>query len=228
MSRKLENLRNVVNVEPESREIVSPGFAAAVRDIKKNDKARDKANELRKAPKEGEEVLPKDLKINLEESLFTEWVEEDNLNENVETTNESIISDEGKSIKRSLLKGRRLKESKEEKHLTPEEATNHVIDEKGKITVLGHNGYLGCDFYFKDGSIVTYNFELGPITRTQEEFGKEKLLNHLKDLDKDGFTIIASDDIEDTKDLHINNTYKLESLNENKKKITEEIGRAHV
>lgn len=65
-----ENLRNVVDVEPKSREVVDPAFAQAVREIKHNDKMRDFVNRLRKAPKEGKETLPSDLKITLDESLF--------------------------------------------------------------------------------------------------------------------------------------------------------------
>ena len=71
MDKKLkENLRNVVDVEPKSREVVDPTFAQAVREIKHNDKMRDFVGRLRKAPKEGKETLPSDLRITLDESLF--------------------------------------------------------------------------------------------------------------------------------------------------------------
>lgn len=65
-----ENLGNVVEVEEKSREVVSPAFADGVREIKENDKKVKELQRVRKAPKEGEESLPKDLKLNLEESLF--------------------------------------------------------------------------------------------------------------------------------------------------------------
>lgn len=65
-----EDLDNVSAVEEKSREVVDPAFASAVRKIRSHDKARASARKLRKAPKEGEESLPKDLKMTLEESLF--------------------------------------------------------------------------------------------------------------------------------------------------------------
>lgn len=70
-----EELRNVVDIDEKSREIANPDFAAAVREIKKNNKARDEAGKVRKAPESGKEALPKDLgpiKVELEESLFNE------------------------------------------------------------------------------------------------------------------------------------------------------------
>lgn len=66
----LENLRNIVDVEEKSKEVVKPDFAAAVREIKDNDEKRDEANEKVEAPKEGEETLPKSMKLILDESLF--------------------------------------------------------------------------------------------------------------------------------------------------------------
>lgn len=65
-----ENLRNVSGVEEKSREVVSPAFASAVREIKTNDKFRDKASNILKTPKEGKEDLP--TKLTLDESLFRE------------------------------------------------------------------------------------------------------------------------------------------------------------
>ena len=64
-----ENLRNISDVEEKSREVVSPAFASAVREIKEDDKKRDEANKLLKTPEEGKEDLP--TKLTLEESLFT-------------------------------------------------------------------------------------------------------------------------------------------------------------
>lgn len=65
-----ENLRNVSDVEEKSREVVSPAFASAVREIKTNDKFRDRANKMLKTPKESKEDLP--TKLTLDESLFRE------------------------------------------------------------------------------------------------------------------------------------------------------------
>ena len=79
-NKMTEGLKNIVDVEEKSREVVDPGFAAAVRSIKENDKKRDKANILRKAPKQGEESLPKDTKITLDESLFIETINSTNSN----------------------------------------------------------------------------------------------------------------------------------------------------
>lgn len=71
-----EDLNNVTEVEDKSREVVDPAFADAVREIRSHDEERAEAKKVMKAPKEGEESLPKDLKMNLDESLFTEWVED--------------------------------------------------------------------------------------------------------------------------------------------------------
>lgn len=111
-----------------------------------------------------------------------------------------------------------LKESAKREYVNAEDATNHVVEEKGKITILGKDGMLGSDFYFENGNIVAYNFELGPVPRTPEEFSKEDLLKHLKKLERYGFKFIKSDNIKDTRRLHINNTYEVESLKGNKMK----------
>lgn len=68
-----ENLRNVSDVEEKSREVVSPAFASAVREIKTNDKFRDRANKRLNAPKESKEDLPNNLTFN--KSLFKEGKE---------------------------------------------------------------------------------------------------------------------------------------------------------
>ena len=78
-----EDLNNVTEVEDKAKEVMEPAFASAVREIRSHDKGRAELKKLRKAPKEGEESLPKDLKMNLDESLFTEWVEDENLNEHL-------------------------------------------------------------------------------------------------------------------------------------------------
>ena len=67
-----EDLDNVTEVEDKAKEVMDPTFASAVREIRSHDKGREELKKVRKAPKEGEEVLPKDLKLNLDESLFTE------------------------------------------------------------------------------------------------------------------------------------------------------------
>lgn len=72
-----EDLDNITEVEDKAKEVMDPTFASAVREIRSHDKQRAELKKLRKAPKEGKEVLPKDLKIKLEESLFTEWLDED-------------------------------------------------------------------------------------------------------------------------------------------------------
>ncbi len=65
-----EDIDNVSEVEAKSREVVDPAFASAVRSIRSHDKQRAEARKIRKAPKQGEESLPKDLKMTLDESLF--------------------------------------------------------------------------------------------------------------------------------------------------------------
>lgn len=72
-----ENLRNVSDVEEKSREVVSPAFASAVREIKTNDKLRDRASKILKTPKEGKEDLP--TKLTLDESLFREYTDSNTL-----------------------------------------------------------------------------------------------------------------------------------------------------
>lgn len=67
-----EDLNNVTEVEDKAKEVMDPTFASAVREIRSHDKGREELKKVRKAPKEGEEVLPKDLKLKLDESLFTE------------------------------------------------------------------------------------------------------------------------------------------------------------
>ena len=66
-----EDLDNVTEVEDKAKEVMDPTFASAVREIRSHDRGREELKRVRKAPKEGEEVLPKDLKLNLDESLFT-------------------------------------------------------------------------------------------------------------------------------------------------------------
>lgn len=80
-----ESLDNVSEIEEKSREAVQPDFAAAVKEIKANDEKRDEANILVKAPKEGEEVLPKDMKLVLDESLFLCEDESEKLEEEAKT-----------------------------------------------------------------------------------------------------------------------------------------------
>lgn len=65
-----EDLNNVTEVEDKAKEVMDPTFASAVREIRSHDKGRAELKKVRKAPKEGEESLPKDLKFTLEESLF--------------------------------------------------------------------------------------------------------------------------------------------------------------
>lgn len=63
-----EDLDNVTEVEDKAKEVMDPTFASAVREIRSHDKGREELKKLRKAPKEGEESLPKDLKLKLDES----------------------------------------------------------------------------------------------------------------------------------------------------------------
>lgn len=67
-----EDLNNVTEVEYKAKEVMEPAFASAVREIRSHDKQRAELKRVRKAPKEGEESLSSDIKLKLDESLFTE------------------------------------------------------------------------------------------------------------------------------------------------------------
>lgn len=67
-----ENLNNVVEVEEKSKEVVDPGFADGVREIKDNEEKVDELQKVRKAPEQGKETLSDDIKFTLDESLFVE------------------------------------------------------------------------------------------------------------------------------------------------------------
>lgn len=155
------------------------------------------------------------LKETISDKEFAELQKDAEKKADIETRKRMIADREkgslGDRIEASKLK-KDLKENAGREYINAEEATNHVVEEKGKITILGKDGMLGSDFYFKDGNIVAYNFEIGPVPRTPEEYSKEDLLNHLKKLEEMGFKFIKSDGIKDTRRLHINNTYKVESL----------------
>ena len=105
-------------------------------------------------------------------------------------------------------------------YLSAEEAVNHLLNNKGKVTILGHKGYLGCDYYSdENGNLFTYNFELGVCDRPKDYNPTE----HFKNLEKDGFKFVKSDNIENTKELHINNSYKVESCNRKSKLVENKV-----
>lgn len=66
-------IENISDVEATAIETMKPDFAAAVREIKRNNRNRIEAGKVRKAPEEGE-ALPKDLSMNyvLDENLIYE------------------------------------------------------------------------------------------------------------------------------------------------------------
>lgn len=113
-----------------------------------------------------------------------------------------------------------LKESMNYEYISAEEAVNHLLNNKGKVTILGHKGYLGCDYYSdENGNLFTYNFELGVCDRPKDYNPTE----HFKNLEKDGFKFVKSDNIENTKELHINNSYKVESCNRKSKLVENKV-----
>ena len=96
-----EAFDNVSPVEKESRETVTPGYAQAVRSIRKNDKNRKELLRVRKAPKAGVEAMSDDIKLTLDESLFTEQKTTYKLIH--KKINESLASELGKDYKEIVL-----------------------------------------------------------------------------------------------------------------------------
>lgn len=123
-----------------------------------------------------------------------------------------------KLIKESIQRKTRFGELE---YITPEEAVAHIFDEGGKITILGHNHYLGADWYInKKGDLVSYNFE---TMESDHKKDKDNVLEFFKDIKKKGFSFVKSDDIKNTKPLHINNTYIEECLTESSKTLEDKV-----
>lgn len=101
-----ENLDNIVDVEEKSREVVDPAFGAAVREIKKNNETEEVVTAIKDTPKQGEEDLPEDTKITLDESLFTEAISSsDNDIEEIDVDMDTFYSnDHIKDIKDTIRK----------------------------------------------------------------------------------------------------------------------------
>ena len=97
-------------------------------------------------------------------------------------------------------------ESDNLEYVSAREAATHVLIDEGKITILGHDGMLGSDFYLEDDKLIAYNFEVGKCNVTVN------LARHLANLEGQGFKFIISDNIKDTKAYHVNNTYVEEAI----------------
>lgn len=141
---KKVNLDNVVEVEEKSKEVVDPGFADGVREIKDNVDKVAELERVRKAPEQGKEALSDDIKITLDESLF----EEDESNESIKT-------------RRGIKRIDNLKESENE--YTVEEYLNDV-------RYFG-DGYITVDKIEFDIDQGGYKFKLSDVLNTATKAG---------------------------------------------------------
>lgn len=181
-----ENLRNVSDVEEKSREVVSPAFASAVREIKTNDKLRDRASKLLKTPKEGKEDLP--TKLTLEESLFTM----ENPAEVVKIKGENIrvyyvLTTDGGSSEYSTDKNYLINKAKKiDPSLKPEVEVSYHTDDEYEDFINGFqiwpNDLRPDEFKNITESLVNEDREPNIIRFIKGEFTKDELEQLRKDI----------------------------------------------
>ena len=172
-----ESLDNVSEVETKSREVVTPAFASAAREIKKNAKKRDEAGRVRKFPKQGEESLPDDLKITLDESLFTEAIEDDM--KEVQYIHDAMVELDKAT--------QQFKQAKRKIYELVTDIPLSVIDKVDTAIILLDNEILKKQDYYLN--------EIQAITHSKESKKNDKwygLVNH-SDMTDTSFALISKD-----------------------------------
>lgn len=172
-----ENLDNIVDVEDKSREAVSPAFGAAVREIKKNNETEEVVTAIKDTPKQGEEDLPEDTKITLDESLFEEralkekyW--EKKIPSDIAHKFRSIMTSDEEKIGPAMDAVESILSWIEKEYPDNSYEVNEI---RQNMSMIDHNDF--CDADFDDG----YNEdEYEP--RTVEEYFNQEVLDYVYDL----------------------------------------------